>query len=49
MVALDNMESSILDHMASNVNYYKLFHMGHVLKDAPSTSNLEHIAKMYSI
>ena len=25
--------SSILDHMASNVNYYKQFHMGHVLKD----------------
>ena len=34
MVTLDNMESSILDHMASNVNYYQLFHKGHVLKEA---------------
>ena len=34
MVTLDNMERSILDHLASNVNYYKLFHTGHVLKDA---------------
>ena len=33
MVTLDKMESSILDHMASNVNYYKLFRTGHVLKD----------------
>ena len=33
MVTLDTMESSILDHLASNVNYYKLFHTGHVLKD----------------
>ena len=28
------MESSILDHLAPSVNYYKLFHAGHVLKDA---------------
>ena len=34
MVTLDNMESSILDHLPSNVNYYKLFYTGHVLKDA---------------
>ena len=34
MVTLDNMESSILHHLASNANYYKLFHTGHVLKDA---------------
>ena len=33
VVTLDNTESSILDHMASNVNYYKLFHTGHALKD----------------
>ena len=33
MVTLDTIESSILDHLASNVNYYKLFHTGHVLKD----------------
>ena len=33
VVTLENMESSILDHMASNVNCYKLFHTGHVLKD----------------
>ena len=33
MVTLDNMESSILDHLASSVNYYKLFHTGHALKD----------------
>ena len=33
MVTLDTMESNILDHMASTVNYYKLFHTGHVLKD----------------
>ena len=25
--------SSILDHLAVNVNYYKQFHTGHVLKD----------------
>ena len=30
----NTMESSILDHLASSVNYYKLFHTGHVLKDA---------------
>ena len=34
MVKLDNMESSILDQLASSVNYYKLFHTGHVLMDA---------------
>ena len=33
MITLDNTESSILDHLASSVNYYKLFHTGHVLKD----------------
>ena len=34
MVTLDNMESSILDHLASNFNYYRLLYAGHVLKDA---------------
>ena len=34
MVTLYNMESSILDHLAANLNYYKLFHTGHVLKNA---------------
>ena len=34
MVTLDPMESTILDQLASNVNYYKLFHTGYVLKDA---------------
>ena len=33
MVTLDTMESSILDHLTSNVNYYKVFHIGHLLKD----------------
>ena len=33
VVTLDDVESSILDHMASSVNYYKQFHTGHVLKD----------------
>ena len=33
MITLDKIQSSILDHMASNVNYYKQFHTGHVLKD----------------
>ena len=33
VVTLVNMESSILDHIVSNVNYYKLFHTGHVLWD----------------
>ena len=32
-MTLDKLQSSILDHMAANVNYYKQFHTGHVLKD----------------
>ena len=34
VVTLDSMESTILGHLVSNVNYYKLFHTGDVLKDA---------------
>ena len=34
VVTLDTMGSSILDHLVCNVNYYKLFHTGHVLKNA---------------
>ena len=34
VVTLDSMESTILDHLACTVNYYTLFHTGHVLKDA---------------
>ena len=34
LITLDKMQSSILDHMEANVNYYKCFHTGHVLKDA---------------
>ena len=33
-MALGKLQSSILDHMAANVNYYKEFHTGNVLKDA---------------
>ena len=33
VVTLDTMESTMLDHLASNVNYSKLFHTEHVLKD----------------
>ena len=32
-MTLGRLQSSILDHMAANVNYYKQFHTGHVLKD----------------
>ena len=32
-MTLGKLQSSILDHMAANVNYYKHFHTGHVLKD----------------
>ena len=32
-MTLDKLQSSILDHMAANVNYYKWFHTGNVLKD----------------
>ena len=32
-ITLDKLQSSILDHMTANVNYYKTIHMGHVLKD----------------
>ena len=32
-ITLDKMQSSILDHMAANVNYYKQFHTGHLLMD----------------
>ena len=34
VVTFDSMESTILGHLAANVNYYKLFHTGDVLKDA---------------
>ena len=34
MVTLDTVETGMFDHLASNVNYYKLFHTGHVSKDA---------------
>ena len=30
---LGKLQSTIFDHMAANVNYYKQFHTGHVLKD----------------
>ena len=33
VVTLDSMESTILGHLESNANYYKLFHTGYVLKD----------------
>ena len=32
-MTLGKLQSSILDHMVANVNYYKQFHTGHVLKD----------------
>ena len=32
-MTLGKLQSSILDYMAANVNYYKQFHTGHVLKD----------------
>ena len=32
-MTLAKLQSSILDHMATNVNYYKHFHTGNVLKD----------------
>ena len=32
-MTLGKLQSSILDHMTANVNYYKQFHTGHVLKD----------------
>ena len=34
VVRFDNMESTILGHLGANINYYKLFHTGDVLKDA---------------
>ena len=34
MVTFDSMESIILGYLADNVNYFKLFHTGDVLKDA---------------
>ena len=34
VVTSDSMESTILVHLDSIVNYYKLFHTGHVLQDA---------------
>ena len=33
VITLDKMQSGILDHMAANVNHYKQFHTGDVLKD----------------
>ena len=32
-MTLGKLQSSILDHMVANVNYYKQFHTGNVLKD----------------
>ena len=32
-MTLGKLQSSILDHMAANVNYYKQFHTWNVLKD----------------
>ena len=32
-MTLGKLQTSILDHMAANVNYYKQFHTGNVLKD----------------
>ena len=32
-MTLGKLQSSILDHLAANVNYYKQFHTGNVLKD----------------
>ena len=34
VVTFDTIESTILGHLAANVNYYKLFHTGDILKDA---------------
>ena len=32
-MTLGKLQSSILDHMVANVNYYKQFHTGHLLQD----------------
>ena len=32
-MTLGKLQSTIFDHMAANVNYYKQFHTGHVMKD----------------
>ena len=32
-MTLGQLQSSILDHMATNVNYYRQFHIGNVLKE----------------
>ena len=32
-MTLGKLQNSILDRVAANVNYYKQFHTGHVLKD----------------
>ena len=37
MVTVGTIECSILDHLASNVNYYKLFPTGKVLKGQKET------------
>ena len=34
VVTSDSIESTILNHLASNINYYKVFHARDVLKDA---------------
>ena len=34
LVTFDSMESTMLGHLAANVNSYKMFHTGNVLKDA---------------
>ena len=32
-MTLGKLQNGILDHVAANVNYYKQFHAGHLLKD----------------
>ena len=34
VIAFDSLASNILGHLVANVNYYKWFHTGDVLKDA---------------
>ena len=36
-MTLGKLQSSILDHMEANVDYYKKFHAGNVLKDVDDT------------
>ena len=34
IVTVDHMVNNILEHLATNVHYYKQFHMGDLLQDA---------------